>query len=157
MSRQPLRIAAVAAFAVWASACAENPKAVPSSGTAPTRTVAASQSAGQTSAPPPAVNLETEIQRAQALRAKGNLPEAIQTLAQLVLAAPDNPRVIGEYGKALVQQGSRSDDAAAFLKRGVQLRPGDWTLYSALGVAYDQMDDSKNAAAAYDHGLVLHP
>ena len=156
MSCQPLRIAAVSALALCASACAETPKAVPSSGVHPAATAANAQTGGQRPAVLPVVNLESEIARAEMLRAQGNLTEAIRTFAQLVLIAPDDPRVIGGYGKALVQQG-RSNDAVAFLKRGVQLKPRDWTLYSALGVAYDQMDDSKNAAAAYEHGLALHP
>ena len=37
----------------------------------------------------------------------------------------------------MVQQG-RPDDAHAFLKRATELKTNDWTLYSALGVAYDQ-------------------
>jgi hypothetical protein len=91
-----------------------------------------------------------------ALRVHGDLAKATHALAQLVLVAPDDARVVGEYGKVLVQQG-RSDDAVAFLKRAVQIKPGDWTLYSALGVAYDQMDDRKNAKVAYDRALLLHP
>ena len=35
-------------------------------------------------------------------------------------------RVVGEYGKLLVQQG-RSSDAVQFLSRAVQLAPSDWT------------------------------
>lgn len=153
---QPLRLAAVSALALCASACAETPKAVSSSGGRAASTAANAQTAGQRPVALPAADLESEIVRAETLRARGDLTESIRTFAQLVLIAPDDPRVIGGYGKALVQQG-RSTDAVAFLKRSVQLKPRDWTLYSALGVAYDQMDDSKNAAAAYEHGLTLHP
>jgi hypothetical protein len=63
---------------------------------------------------------------------------------------------VGEYGKLLVQQG-RSDDAAQFLRRAVELQPNDWSLYSALGVAYDQLSDPANAKLAYEHALALNP
>ena len=101
-------------------------------------------------------NLEDQIRAAQALRAKGDIAGAVRAFAQLVLIAPDDGRVVGEYGKSLVQQG-RPADAVAFLKRATQLSQNDATVYSALGVAYDQLDDRKNAAAAYDRALVLHP
>jgi Flp pilus assembly protein TadD len=113
-------------------------------------------SSGITPVAAASTNLEDQIQAAVALRVHGDLAKATHALAQLVLVAPDDARVVGEYGKVLVQQG-RSDDAVAFLKRAVQIKPGDWTLYSALGVAYDQMDDRKNAKVAYDRALLLHP
>jgi Flp pilus assembly protein TadD len=103
------------------------------------------------------VSIEAELAQAQTLRAQGNYAEATKTLGQLVLVSPDDARIVGEYGKVLVQQGGRSDDAIAFLKRAVALKGNDATLYSALGVAYDQADDQKNAKAAYDKALALHP
>jgi tetratricopeptide (TPR) repeat protein len=63
---------------------------------------------------------------------------------------------VGEYGKLLVQQG-RSDDAAQFLRRAVELQPNDWSLYSALGVAYDQLNDQPNAKLAYERALTMKP
>jgi tetratricopeptide (TPR) repeat protein len=56
----------------------------------------------------------------------------------------------------LVQQG-RARDAGDFLNRAVQLQPGDWTLYSALGIAYDQTGNYPNARAAYERALALKP
>jgi predicted Zn-dependent protease len=90
------------------------------------------------------------------LRAQGNFAEATRLLSQLMLASPDDPRIVGEYGKSLAQQG-RSQDAVAFLKRAAELKPSEWSVYSALGVAYDQMDDRKSAAAAYERALSLKP
>src|ERR1051326_8798835 len=137
MYRQPARVATIAA-ALCVSACAGSGTQMTSaSKPAP---VAAQPLPQKSSASLHASNLDAEIRRAQILRAQGNSAEAIRALAQLVLVAPDDSRVVGEYGKALVQQG-RPDDAVAFLKRAIQLREGDWSLYSALGVAYDQRDD----------------
>jgi Flp pilus assembly protein TadD len=101
-------------------------------------------------------NLDGEIRRAQLLRANGHYAEAAKSLSQIMIVAPDDPRVVGEFGKVMVQEG-RSQDALQFLKRAIQLDSGDWTLYSALGIAYDQLDDHAHARAAYEHALSLKP
>lgn len=101
-------------------------------------------------------NLDGEIRRAQLLRAAGNFDGASKSLSQLMLVAPDDPRVVGEYGKVLTQRG-QTQDAIAFLKRAIELQPTDWMLFSALGVAYDQNDDRANAKLAYEHALSLKP
>ena len=103
-----------------------------------------------------AVDLDAQIRQAQVLRSSGDFAGATKMLSQLMLVAPDDPRVVGEYGKVLVQEG-RSRDALDFLKRGVQLAPGDWTLYSATGVAYDQNGDYANAKIAYQQALAIKP
>jgi Flp pilus assembly protein TadD len=109
-----------------------------------------------TSARSMAASMDIQIRDAQNLRAKGDYAGATQILSQLMLVAPDNAAVVGEYGKNLVQQG-RSKEALDFLKRGVQLQPGDWTLYSATGVAYDQTGDYANAKLAYQQALAIKP
>jgi Flp pilus assembly protein TadD len=101
-------------------------------------------------------NVDAQIAKAQALRKEGHLPEAASALAQLMLMAPDNPHVVGEYGKVMAQEG-RGEDALAFLKRATELQQDDWTLYSALGVAYDQNNDAKDASGAYQRALALKP
>ena len=73
-----------------------------------------------------------------------------------MLVASDDARVVGEYGKTLAAMG-RATDAVKFLTRAQQLQPNDWTIYSALGVAYDQLGDQKNAQVAYEHALALKP
>jgi Flp pilus assembly protein TadD len=101
-------------------------------------------------------NLDGEIKRAELLRAHGNYQEAAKSLSQIMIVAPDDPRVVGDFGKVMVQEG-RSKDAEEFLKRAIELQPGDWTFYSALGIAYDQLDDRAHAKAAYEHALALKP
>jgi Flp pilus assembly protein TadD len=100
--------------------------------------------------------IDGELRRAQLLRTKGDYGEAARSLAQIMLVAPDDGRVVGEYGKVLEQQG-HSREALPFLKRAAQLSPNEWSLQSALGVAYDQLDDHANARSAYDRALVLKP
>jgi len=101
-------------------------------------------------------DLDGEIRRAQDFRANGKLEEAAHALGQLMLMAPDDPRVVSEYGKVLVLE-NRPQDAAEFLKRALQIQSGDWTVYSALGVAYDEMGDNRSAKLAYERALALKP
>lgn len=101
-------------------------------------------------------NLDDEIRQAQLLRVKGDYDGALRALSQLMLVAADDPRVVGEYGKVLVQQGQPAE-GQEFLKRAVELQPSDWTLYSALGVACDQTGDTANAQLAYERALALKP
>jgi Flp pilus assembly protein TadD len=101
-------------------------------------------------------NLDDEIRQAQILRVKGDYAGALRVLGQLMLVAADDPRVVGEYGKVLVQQGQPAE-GVEFLKRAVELQPADWTLYSALGVACDQSGDLANAQLAYERALALKP
>ncbi len=90
------------------------------------------------------------------LRLAGNYDDATRILSQLMLVAADDPRVVSEYGKTLLQRG-RTQDAVQFLSRAVQLDATDWTTYSALGVAYDQVSDARSAKDAYEHALALQP
>jgi Flp pilus assembly protein TadD len=103
-----------------------------------------------------AADLDGQIVNAQAMRAQGDYQGATKILSQLMLVAPDNARVVGEYGKNLVQQG-RAKEALDFLKRAVELSPGDWSLYSASGVAYDQNGQYAAAKVAYQQALTLRP
>jgi Flp pilus assembly protein TadD len=104
----------------------------------------------------PPTDLASAIRDAQAIRRSGDLAAAAKALSQLVLIAPDDARVVGEYGKTLAAQG-RSEDALAFLERAIQLEPGDWTLFSAQGIAYDQKGSYRAAQASYAKALSLKP
>lgn len=105
---------------------------------------------------PFAKNFDAALRQAQELRKRGELDAASRVLAQLVLASPDDPRVVGEYGKVMLESG-RTDDAVVFLDRAVTLQPSDWTLFSALGVAFDQKDNRQEARAAFNRALTIKP
>ncbi|HWD50110.1 MAG TPA: hypothetical protein VG309_09270 [Rhizomicrobium sp.] len=117
--------------------------------------VSADNASTQTPAAPQ-VKLDDELAKAHDMRVQGNFADAGRLLAQLVLFAPTDGRVVGEYGKLLAQEG-QSKTAIQFLTQAVALNSGDWTLYSALGVAYDQVDDRANAKVAYEKALALKP
>jgi len=105
---------------------------------------------------PLTMDIESGVRQAQAQRNAQRYDDAIHTLSQLMLVASDDARVVGEYGKTLTEKG-RAQDAVQFLTRATQLQPTDWSLYSALGVAYDQLGDQSSARMAYEHALKLNP
>jgi Flp pilus assembly protein TadD len=119
-------------------------------------TASAATPEAQSSAATMNQSLETSIRDAQLKRSQRDFAGAVHVLSQLMLVAADDPRVVGEYGKVLVQQG-RPREALDFLNRAVQLQQGDWSLYSALGVAYDQSGDYNSARGAYERALALRP
>lgn len=102
----------------------------------------------------PAETLDGSIEQARGLRQAGNYAEAIKHLSQLMIVASDDGRVVSEYGKALVETG-RAQEGVNFLTRAEQLRPADWTVFSALGVAHDQLGNHKDAQIAYERALTL--
>jgi Flp pilus assembly protein TadD len=125
-------------------------------GTAAKAAAAAKLDASANGLPGSSFDLDIAIEQAQTARRGGDLTTAAKILSQLVLVSPDDPRVLGEYGKTLAAQG-RSDDALAFLERAIQLQPNDWSLYSAQGVAYDQKSAFPEAQGSYNHALSLKP
>ena len=146
MHRMLVRLGALALSTAALAACASAP------GGSSTGRAQSGNDATASAAP----TLEDNIRAAQLLRTKGDYAGAVRTLSQLMLVAPDDPRIVGEYGKVLVQQG-RAPEALNFLKRAVELQANDWTLYSALGVAYDQTKNPAKARDAYQRALVLKP
>ncbi|HEY0107453.1 MAG TPA: tetratricopeptide repeat protein [Rhizomicrobium sp.] len=103
-----------------------------------------------------APDVNTELAQEQDLRTKGDVVGATRIISQLMLVYPDDPRVVGEYGKLLVQK-KQASDAVQFLQRAIQLQPNDWTFYSALGVAYDQSSQPADAKLAYERALAMKP
>jgi Flp pilus assembly protein TadD len=104
----------------------------------------------------PAATLDGSVRQAQLLRLAGQYPDAIKHLSQLMMIASDDARVVTEYGKTLAAMG-RAQEAVNFLTRAQQLSPTDWSVYSALGVAYDQLGKQGDAQSAYEHALTLRP
>jgi Flp pilus assembly protein TadD len=137
-----------------AALCAAWSMATPARADADAKAPVPAHSAAQPRTLQDAINIQ--VADAKALRLQGRLDEAAKAFVQLMLVAPADPAVLGEYGKTLVQQG-HSREAVVILTRAVALRTGNWTYYSALGVAYDQLSKRKQAREAYDRALALKP
>jgi Flp pilus assembly protein TadD len=96
------------------------------------------------------------LNSARLARQSGDLDTASRRLAYLVSIAPDNAEVLGEYGKVLTEMG-RPDDGIAYLNKALARDPGNWKLYNAVAVAYDERHDYASSSAAYDKALSLAP
>ena len=101
------------------------------------------------------VDVAAILKTAQQQRLNRDFKTATRTLSQLVLALPDDPRVLSEYGKVLLDKGATTD-ALAFLQRSLELQ-GEWSTYSAQGVAYAQAEDYARAAASFEQALAMKP
>jgi Flp pilus assembly protein TadD len=131
-------------------------RAAPSKKTSPMADAAAQSAEAAAMAAAPSMDIEGAVRQAQSQRLAGHYDDAIHTLSQTMLIASDDPRVIGEYGKTLTEKG-RAQDAVQFLTRATELQPNEWSFYSALGVAYDQVGDPSAARMAYERALKLNP
>jgi Flp pilus assembly protein TadD len=101
-------------------------------------------------------DIGSAVAQAQAQREAGDLNAATATLSQLVLVAPDDPRVLAEYGKTLIDKGDVTD-ALAFLQRAIEISPGEWKYHSAQGVAFAQARNYRAAAISFSRALSLSP
>lgn len=128
----------------------------PSKKPSPVADAAAQSADAAAMAAAPSMDIEGAVRQAQSQRLAGRYDDAIHTLSQVMLIASDDPRVIGEYGKTLTEKG-RGQEAVQFLTRATELQPNEWSLYSALGVAYDQVGNPSSARMAYEQALKLKP
>jgi Flp pilus assembly protein TadD len=99
---------------------------------------------------------DAAVNFARNLRSMGGARQAVAVLKDVVMKAPDDAKVLSEYGKALTAVG-RAQDAIPFLARATQMDSSDWTTYSAYGVALDQNANHEAARRNYDIALKLSP
>lgn len=101
-------------------------------------------------------NIAAGMGFARNLRMMGGARQAISVLKEIVMKAPDDSRVLSEYGKALTAAG-RVQDALPFLARSTQINGDDWTTFSAYGVALDQTGNHTAARTNYQMALGISP
>ena len=70
---------------------------------------------------PMAPDVESNVRQVQALRMKGDTAGATRIISQLMLVYPDDPRVVGEYGKLLVQLRASADAVRSSSQEGMTL------------------------------------
>ena len=91
-----------------------------------------------------------------ALRKIGQTSEAVSVMLKTERIASDDPDVRLELGRALISDG-RAFEGVRHLEDASRLRPGDWSILSAHGVALDQIGEHKAAQAQYNKALTISP
>jgi Flp pilus assembly protein TadD len=92
----------------------------------------------------------------RSLRQLGRADEAAQVGAEAVGRAPDDPKLLAEYGKARLAAHDL-DGALTTLRAAVAQAPNDWTLFSAIGIAEDVKGTHGAAQESYLKALALSP
>jgi len=101
-------------------------------------------------------NIEVAVGLAKQFRKAKRFDDAIAILMRTSVAHPNNGALNGELGKVLIERGSYPE-ALIFLGKAAATRSSDWTIYSAAGVAYDQMADHASAQESYRTALQHAP
>lgn len=92
----------------------------------------------------------------RALRNSGQLAEALRIANEAAPKFPQDARVQGELGKALLA--SRDvPGALKTLQAASGLENADWTIHSAIGVAHDLAGQHDSAQQAYARALAMSP
>jgi Flp pilus assembly protein TadD len=92
----------------------------------------------------------------RALRNTGQVQEAVRIAAEAAPKFPQEPRILGEHGKALLAARDLPG-ALRTLQAASELPGADWTIHSAMGVAYDLGGQHEAAQRAYAKALELSP
>ena len=101
-------------------------------------------------------NVEISVQFAKALRGIGSNDRAVEFLEERLIKQPGQPELMTEYGKSLVAA-HRPQEALPILAQARQMKPDDWTILVAQGVAYDQLGDFPRARQSYEAALAISP
>lgn len=101
-------------------------------------------------------NASAHVEMSRALRNMSKAEQAVSFMREALVRFPDNPDILGEYGKALAEAG-RTGDALPFLSRAAQMKPNDWRMLSAEAVVRDQTGDHEGARARFEAALKLSP
>ena len=96
------------------------------------------------------------IQFARALRRIGSFSEAVSVLERLERADQLNAELRGELGKSLTADG-RAFEGVRHLQYAAGQTADDWRVFSAYGVALDQIGEHADARVQYDRALALAP
>jgi Flp pilus assembly protein TadD len=96
------------------------------------------------------------VRYAQALRAVGQRAQAAAVLEQSAIYNPDNPIVLGAYGRALADNGNFQQSLEVLNRAHTQDQP-DWRILSVQGAVLDQMGRHADAQRYYASALRLRP
>ena len=96
------------------------------------------------------------INYSRALRAETRYKEAVAVMQAAAVKAPKDFEVLGEFGKALADNGELNQARDVLSRSYPQDRPS-WTLLSAQGSVADRLDDHAAAQSFYHAALKIAP
>ena len=96
------------------------------------------------------------INYSRALRAETRYKEAVAVMQTAAVKAPKDYEVLGEYGKALADEGDLQQARDVLSRSYPEDRPS-WTLLSAQGSVADRLDDHARAQEFYRSALKIAP
>jgi len=96
------------------------------------------------------------VEQAWALLAKGQRPQAIRLLYDIVKTNPNDADARLLLGSILQEEGDRAGSIAQ-LTEGVRLRPRSAEAQNALGEAYQAFGDGKAARGPFEKAVALNP
>jgi Flp pilus assembly protein TadD len=96
------------------------------------------------------------INYARALRALSRYSEASAVMQAAAVQSPKDYEVLGEYGKALADNGELMQARDVLTRSYPQDRP-NWTLLSVQGSVADRLDDHEKAQVFYRSALKIAP
>lgn len=100
--------------------------------------------------------METLFDKALALQADGHLQEAAETYRIALPHAPDDPRLLSNYGGVLCSLG-RFDDAHSLLRHAVTVDPSFAAGWCNLGNCFLKLQRYGEAIGAYRNCLGIYP
>ena len=98
----------------------------------------------------------TSINYARALRALTRYKEAAAVMQAAAVKAPKDYEVLGEYGKALVDDGDLQQARDVLTRSYPPDRP-NWDYLSVQGAVADRLDDHARAQGFYQEALKISP
>ena len=101
-------------------------------------------------------DVDVAMRYAQALRATGQRAQAAAVLETAALHNPENPALLGAYGRALADAGNFKQ-AMEVLDRAHSPDQPDWRIFSVQGAVMDQMGRHTEAQRYYASALKIMP
>jgi Flp pilus assembly protein TadD len=96
------------------------------------------------------------LRYARALRKTAQHPQAVAVLQQATIHNPRDNRLLGDYGRALAENGQFKESFDALSRAHTPDQP-DWRIFSAQGAVLDQMGRHEDARRYYANALSIAP
>ncbi|TNE36283.1 MAG: hypothetical protein EP347_11520 [Alphaproteobacteria bacterium] len=96
------------------------------------------------------------VQVSKMFRKDKRFDDALAVLLRSSVINPESGEIYAEMGKVLIERGAPKE-GLPFLSKAAAMGVDDWSLYSAAGVAYDELDQHGKAQENYQMALLHKP